>query len=583
MKTTRFFIVLLVVSSVIFLRWFYYYDQSLTGIDDANIYFVYAKNLSEGSGFVYNPGGERVEGFTSFLWTLILSIFYLAGPMEILALFLNLFLVSYTLSQLTAFADSLNKPSASNPMGFAGWGILSFICLIPGYLDWTVLTLMETGLWSSLLVLITLLLLKLFREPENKPSEKGLLYLIPLLIWTRPESIAWGLIFIAIRFGQLLYQSHSFSDSFRKTMPVFAAYFVPLVVLFIFRLSYFGYPFPNTYYAKVSYNVWNNVIDGFYYLWRYVKENPFIPVFLLLYGISFILIANTLIRKKAWLYTISAIQFTILLIVGVQFLIPFYTGGDHFYLSRFFQPLYPILLLGVFNISFWQQHTRLKVSKLSIPQAGFLLVSLCLLITASTRFSLFQASPILKEFKIAQYGRETGERLNSLFENSTHYPSVGTYLAGGLAYRYNGKTVDLLGLNNTLIAHSPKDFEGGYKNHSAFNKAAFYKLMPDMVHMDFIESLNQASLNEYDSTDFQNQVYKYIFQDEEFRAKYVPAVIMESEESWYQAYVQEKYLDTLRKNKHKFYVFSRKKKHQEEQVEYLLHLSYFEKIINENE
>ena len=41
------------------------------GIDDANIYFVYAKNLALGHGFVYHPGGERVEGFTSLLWTLL--------------------------------------------------------------------------------------------------------------------------------------------------------------------------------------------------------------------------------------------------------------------------------------------------------------------------------------------------------------------------------------------------------------------------------------------------------------------------------------------------------------------------------
>ena len=38
-------------------------DQPLTGIDDANIFFTYASNLAGGEGFVYNAGGERVEGF----------------------------------------------------------------------------------------------------------------------------------------------------------------------------------------------------------------------------------------------------------------------------------------------------------------------------------------------------------------------------------------------------------------------------------------------------------------------------------------------------------------------------------------
>ena len=39
------------------------------GVDDADITLVYATNLGQGHGFVYNQGGERVEGFTSALWT----------------------------------------------------------------------------------------------------------------------------------------------------------------------------------------------------------------------------------------------------------------------------------------------------------------------------------------------------------------------------------------------------------------------------------------------------------------------------------------------------------------------------------
>src|SRR5262249_22655589 len=41
-------------------------------IDDAYISFRYARNLAHGLGLVYNAG-ERIEGYTNFLWTLILS------------------------------------------------------------------------------------------------------------------------------------------------------------------------------------------------------------------------------------------------------------------------------------------------------------------------------------------------------------------------------------------------------------------------------------------------------------------------------------------------------------------------------
>lgn len=44
-------------------------------VDDAYIPMTYARNLVEGHGIVFYPGGERVEGFTSPLWMFVLSIF----------------------------------------------------------------------------------------------------------------------------------------------------------------------------------------------------------------------------------------------------------------------------------------------------------------------------------------------------------------------------------------------------------------------------------------------------------------------------------------------------------------------------
>ena len=40
--------------------------------DDAFISFRYAKNLADGVGLVWNVG-ERVEGYTNFLWTVLMA------------------------------------------------------------------------------------------------------------------------------------------------------------------------------------------------------------------------------------------------------------------------------------------------------------------------------------------------------------------------------------------------------------------------------------------------------------------------------------------------------------------------------
>ncbi|HEY4491844.1 MAG TPA: hypothetical protein VI958_07560, partial [Acidobacteriota bacterium] len=46
--------------------------------DDIFIGFRYAQNLVDGRGLVYNTG-ERVEGYTNFLWVLIMAGGLLVG------------------------------------------------------------------------------------------------------------------------------------------------------------------------------------------------------------------------------------------------------------------------------------------------------------------------------------------------------------------------------------------------------------------------------------------------------------------------------------------------------------------------
>ena len=41
--------------------------------DDAYISYRYAENFIQGNGLVFNPG-ERVEGYTNFLWIILLSL-----------------------------------------------------------------------------------------------------------------------------------------------------------------------------------------------------------------------------------------------------------------------------------------------------------------------------------------------------------------------------------------------------------------------------------------------------------------------------------------------------------------------------
>jgi 4-amino-4-deoxy-L-arabinose transferase-like glycosyltransferase len=88
-------------------RIFWHWHTGFTA-DDAFITFRYADNLAHGLGFVYNAG-ENVMGTSTPLFTLILSLFSLAGIKPIIAAFIvSLFCTGLTAVILYRFAISLS-------------------------------------------------------------------------------------------------------------------------------------------------------------------------------------------------------------------------------------------------------------------------------------------------------------------------------------------------------------------------------------------------------------------------------------------------------------------------------------------
>jgi hypothetical protein len=60
-------------------------------------------------------------------------------------------------------------------------------------------------------------------------------------------------------------------------------------------------------------------------------------------------------------------------------------------------------------------------------------------------------------------------------------PSIGVIAAGAVATTYHGPIVDLMGLNNVKMGHSPGNRVGA-KNHAAFSVPVFWELQPDLVN-----------------------------------------------------------------------------------------------------
>ena len=103
--------------------------------DDAFIAFRYVRNFVEGHGPVFNPG-ERVEGYSSFLWVIVLAaIWKIFGlPPDDIAQWLS---VGYTAGVIGLLLWWVRRDTALRHRGLAGWMALGLVCGSANFAVWT--------------------------------------------------------------------------------------------------------------------------------------------------------------------------------------------------------------------------------------------------------------------------------------------------------------------------------------------------------------------------------------------------------------------------------------------------------------
>jgi len=214
-----------------------------------------------------------------------------------------------------------------------------------------------------------------------------------------------------------------------------------------------------------------------------------------------------------------------LLLVGLA--IPILEGGDGFALFRFYQPLWPLLILPLYFLVAAIDFDYYKARKYRYVA---LTAALALVFFSNTpNWVSFQHNNRLAfEFEIARAGRVEGQTLNQIFEGDNP-PSVGVITAGGIALTYAGEIIDLMGLNNLEMAHSQGE-RTGIAGHTAFDTAIFYQLEPELILPRVIPAGKTLSFEGYESYSFTNKVLKGLLYDERFQKKYTPAIVHSGKE-----------------------------------------------------
>jgi hypothetical protein len=202
--------------------------------DDAFISLRYAANAASGLGLVWNPG-ERVEGYTNLLMTLLMVIPSQLFDRSHAALAVQVFGVA-TMLGAAALAFHLARRLGVSCAGSAFSAVLA--CYPLAY--WSLLG-METGLYAVLLLAAVHASL----EPGSRPDARVPLFL-GLALATRPDALVAAVVV-------LLFRAVQGGARRRQAVAAEAGMLVACALgLTAFRWLYYGSLLPNTYILKME-------------------------------------------------------------------------------------------------------------------------------------------------------------------------------------------------------------------------------------------------------------------------------------------------------------------------------------------
>jgi hypothetical protein len=464
-------------------------------LDDAYISYRYAWNLAHGNGLVYNPG-EVVEGYTNFLWTIFSWVSVVAGQHPAgPALAVNIAL-SQCLIALTWVVSA--RLSANHfPWPLVAAGLLT--------IDTALLTYGARGSGMEVVLFATLIMgavALLWPGPKSKVQspksfelrlwtlDLGLVcsgLALALATLTRPEGFLVAAIFIGVRAWQDRGEGRR---KWKLLIATLASYLLVVVPYEVWRISFYGYPFPNTFYAKTG--ATSELIErGLSHLSYFIGDDWLI-VPLAALGV---VLALTKWSRKGPLPALA-----ILVVAYIAYII--WIGGDHFPGWRFFVPiLAPLVLLAV-------EGGRIGLSHLSFQGRTGQVATVVALIALAfyVRETLRREDPrewLADRTKLHNtYVNRWGMDGLWLRDNTPKYASTAAKGAGAIAYYSQRPVIDVYGLNDLHIGHlDVANMGSGNPGHDKQDPAyVLLERKPDYIldeWLNYFESVQEQLENSY--------------------------------------------------------------------------------------
>jgi arabinofuranosyltransferase len=293
-------------------------------VDDAYISFQYAKNLALGRGLVFNPG-ERVEGYTNFLWVLTLApVYSLTRGLHVdftrAAISINTFIALTDLGLLYVIGRRL----------FAGGWVASAIVLLLCALDNSFQGYAVSG-FENHMVMLWLLCAVLVWLGTWRYRALLVGVLMALAAMTRPDAGLFMAAFVGAHCALLPFrriEGVSRSERSRTVCKTAAGWLLVFGPYFAWRYHYYGMLLPNTFYLKVG-----STLDGIARGWDYTQallaDRYYLPV-LALFALR-------------WAHRPLILWLTLFVLAHTAYVI--YVGGDFYSGQRYYVAILPIVYL----------------------------------------------------------------------------------------------------------------------------------------------------------------------------------------------------------------------------------------------
>src|SRR5574341_239463 len=405
-----------------------------TLIDDAMISMRYAQHLAQGYGLVWNIGEKPVEGFTNLGWVLYMAFLHLF-PFPASRISLALMVTSAIILLANAFV-AYRVCQVLRPRSKYGPLLAATVVAFYFPLAFWSLRGMEVGILTLLIDLAVLLAFQPASAQKNRDLLLGLILFLALFV--RLDA----LIQVSLLIAYLISGDESKRRALGLPILLILTCILTAAAILWFQHAYFGDFLPNTYYQKMAgTSAWERIKNGILVFNQHATRDTLMLMSFCLAGVA--LYKDLRNRETALLGGLFL----------AQCLYCIWIGGDY-------------------------AEVEVDAANRFIAQGmPALIILFILLVISGTPWMnwIVYNAPLLKaDIRRVKVGL-------LIAENTSPAATIAVHAAGQIPYYSQRRTIDLLGLNDPVVAKAPPSGPF-YPGHDKWNyEYSIMQLKPDLI------------------------------------------------------------------------------------------------------